>query len=163
MQKEEPERQNNILPGMGVELAANDYLGSADLVDSEGNKKGHYIRVGWSQYSHGACGSKKDFNNWVIAGDENGYTKDGKYYRVIYDTRFQNAFAVWATDNDENSVADFLEIHYTITLDLNGGTPTGDSFPHTNSPIPATYPVPVVQTALHHMYVLPRQMAAKSR
>ncbi len=129
--KKVPERQNNILPGMGVELAANDSLGSADLVDSEGNKKGHYIQVGWSGYSHGACMSKKDYNNWLIAGDENGYTKDGKYYRVIYDTRFQNAFALWATDNDENGTADFLETHYTITLNLNGGTPTGDGFPHT--------------------------------
>ncbi len=131
VQGKEPERQNNVLPGMSVELAPNDYFGSADLIDDEGNKQGHYVQVGWSGYSHGACTSKKDYNNWVIAGDANGYTgTDGKYYRTIYDTRFQNAFAVWAIDADENGEADFWDLHCTITLNVNGGT-TGQDFPHT--------------------------------
>ncbi len=126
--KAEPPFQVDILPGTGVELAPNDYFDSADLLDDKGQVVGHYVQVGWSGYSHGACTSRIDYENWVIAGEANGYTdEDGVYYRVIYDTRFQNAFAVWASDENENGIADFKETYYTITLNINGGT-GGDDF-----------------------------------
>ncbi len=129
VKEKEPERQNNILPGMGVELADNDYFGAVDLVDDKGDVKGHYIQIGWSAYSHGACASMTDYNNWLIAGEANGYTEGEKYYRIIYDTRYQNAFALWASDENTNGIADFKEMKCTVTLNLNGGTPTENDFP----------------------------------
>ncbi len=123
----EPMHQTGILPGTGVELAANDYFGTAELKNKDGEVKGHYVQVGWSGYSHGACTSKKDYDNWVIAGDANGYTEDGKYYRIIHDARFQNAYAVWATDENENGKPDYIELYYNITLNEDGGT-VGDDF-----------------------------------
>ena len=85
-----PPRENNVLPGMGVELAAGNALGGidgADLVDENNAPQEHYVQVGWSAISHGVCKSEKDYKDWVIEGDDYGYTQDGKYYRLIRDSR----------------------------------------------------------------------------
>ena len=152
IEKPVPTHGVGILPGTSVELAANDYLGTADLVDSEGNVKGHYIQVGWSAYTHGACDSQKDYDDWVIAGDANGYTEDGKYYRVIYDTRFQNAFAVWAPYKNENNTPDFLEPKYTVTLNLNGGTAGRDYQSKTTLDENAEFTFPADPTKAGHIF-----------
>ncbi len=125
-------------PDENIKFEDSNVIKEADLYLADGETLyHHYAQIGWSGFSHGVSRSLTDENNWVIGkmllpdtrnpnpdvaeSDSNGYLDhDGYYHRAIVDTRFVNAYVVWAVDDNYNYIADYNETPYKVTFDGNG-------------------------------------------
>ncbi len=148
-------------PDENIKFADSNVIKEADLYLADGETLyHHYAQIGWSGFSHGVSRSLTDENNWVIGkmllpdtrnpnpdvaeSDSNGYLDhDGYYYRAIVDTRFINAYVVWAVDDNYNYIADYNETPYKVTFDGNGcdaasviPEPIDNVLPHSNITVP---------------------------